>query len=254
MKSKAIVRELTRLDRPALERHFLSLGSDDRRLRFGIALSDRRCARTSRASISARCGIRGSGRGLHLLGAAHLARGKGYAELGISVLPGHRGRGIGGALLARAHTHARNWGVRTLFMHCLTENGAIMHLARKQGMQIAAEAGEADAKLLLPPADALSYLGAAFEQRVALFDHALKTQLASAKRLAEALTSRTQSPAQKNKESAGIGAGRDEHGGADRRILAKALPDPWDGDAHRGGQYQVQQHRERHDAANATLP
>jgi hypothetical protein len=85
--------------------------------------------------------------------------------------------------------------VRTLFMHCLTENGAMMHLARKQGMQIVAESGEADAKLLLPPADASSYLGAAFEQRVALFDHALKTQLANARRLAEALTSRTQSPA-----------------------------------------------------------
>jgi hypothetical protein len=80
-------------------------------------------------------------------------------------------------------------------MYCLTENGAIMHLARKQGMQIIAEAGEADAVLKLPPADASSFLGAAFEQRVALFDHALKTQLAYARRLAEALTSRTESPA-----------------------------------------------------------
>jgi len=196
MKSKTIVRELTRLDRPALERHFLSLGSDDRRLRFGIALSDSAVrAYVSRIDFGRDAAFAVLDEELHLLGAAHLVRGDGYAELGISVLPGHRGHGIGGALLARAHTHARNWGVRALFMHCLTENGAIMHLARKQGMQIAAEAGEADAKLLLPPADALSYLGAAFEQRVALFDHALKTQLASAKRLAEALTSRTQSPA-----------------------------------------------------------
>ena len=196
MKSKTIVRELTRLDRPALERHFLSLGSDDRRLRFGIALSDPAVrAYVSRIDFGRDAAFAILDEELHLLGAAHLARGKGYAELGISVLPAHRGHGIGGALLARAHTHARNWGVRTLFMHCLTENGAIMHLARKQGMQIVAESGEADAKLLLPPADALSYLGAAFEQRVALFDHALKTQLAYARRLAGALTSRTQSPA-----------------------------------------------------------
>jgi hypothetical protein len=64
--------------------------------------------------------------------------------------------------------------VRTLFMHCLAENAAIMHLARKQGMQVVAAAGEADARLALPPADASSYLGAVFEQRVALFDYALK--------------------------------------------------------------------------------
>ena len=196
MKNKIIVRELSRLDRPALERHFLSLGSDDRRLRFGISLSDPAvCAYASRIDFGRDAAFAVLDEELHLLGAAHLARGNGYAELGISVLPGHRGHGIGGALLARAHTHARNWGVRTLFMHCLTENGAIMRLARKQGMQIVAEAGEADAKLLLPPADASSFLGAAFEQRVALFDHALKMQLAYARRLADALTSKTASPA-----------------------------------------------------------
>jgi GNAT superfamily N-acetyltransferase len=195
MSSKMIVKELTRLDRPALERHFLSLGSDDRRLRFGIALSDPGVrAYVSRIDFERDAAFAVLDQELHLLGAAHLAREKEYAELGVSVLPGHRGRGIGGALLARAHTHARNWGLRTLFMHCLTENGAIMHLARKQGMQIVAESGEADARLLLPAADASSYLGAAFEQRVALFDHALKTQLANARRLGEALTSRTRSP------------------------------------------------------------
>ena len=32
-------------------------------------------------------------------------------------------------LLARAHMRARNWGVRELFMHCLTENAAMMRLA-----------------------------------------------------------------------------------------------------------------------------
>jgi GNAT superfamily N-acetyltransferase len=196
MNSKLIVKELTRLDRPALERHFLSLGGEDRRLRFGVVLSDPAVrSYVSRIDFGRDAAFAVLDEELHLLGAAHLARGKGHAELGISVLPGQRGRGIGGALLARAHTHARNWGARTLFMHCLAENGAIMRLARKQGMQIVAEAGEADAKLRLPPADASSYLGAAFEQRVALFDHALKTQLANARRLVDALTSKTASPA-----------------------------------------------------------
>jgi hypothetical protein len=64
--------------------------------------------------------------------------------------------------------------VRALFVHCLAENSAMMRLARKQGMQIVAAAGEADAWLGLPPADASSLFGAVFEQRVALFDYALK--------------------------------------------------------------------------------
>jgi hypothetical protein len=70
--------------------------------------------------------------------------------------------------------HARNWGMRALFMHCLSENAPMLHLARKQGMVVAAAAGEADAWLGLPPADACSLFGAVFEQRAAQFDYALK--------------------------------------------------------------------------------
>lgn len=170
-----LVRELSRLERDALERHFVSLDAEDRRLRFGVPLADS-AVRDYIARIDferdAAFGV--SDDQLALIGAGHLARAEGHAELGISVLPGHRGRGIGAALLARAHTHARNWGVRSLFMHCLGENAAMMHLARKQQMALALEAGEADAWLRLPPADAASYFGEVFAQRAALFDHALK--------------------------------------------------------------------------------
>lgn len=179
-----LVRELSRFERPALEKHFLALGAADRRLRFGAPLNDlavRRYVAHIDFEQDAVLGVFDDD--LHLLGAAHLARDNGHAELGISVLEGRRSRGIGGALLARAHMHARNWGVQALFMHCLTENNAMMHLARKQGMDIVAEAGEADAWLKLAPADASTYLGAAFDQRVALFDYALKQQLAYARRL-----------------------------------------------------------------------
>jgi GNAT superfamily N-acetyltransferase len=181
---KILIREMTRLERPALERHFLALGAEDRRLRFGATLNDFAVrAYIARIDFQKDAAFGVFDDDLHLLAAAHLARANGHAELGVSVLEGHRGRGIGGALLARAHMHARNWGVRALFMHCLTENSAMMHLARKQNMQVVAEAGQADARLELPPADASSYLGAVFEQRVALFDYALKQQLAGARRL-----------------------------------------------------------------------
>ena len=170
-----LVRELSRIDRASLEPHFLALEREDRRLRFGVPINDA-AVRAYVGSIDferdAVFGVHDDR--LHLVGAAHLARSHGHAELGVSVLPAHRGRGVGGALLARAHLRARNWGVRALFMHCLTENDAMMHLARKQAMQILIEAGEADARLELPPADASSHFGEVFAQRVALFDYALK--------------------------------------------------------------------------------
>ena len=169
------IRELGRVERASLEPHFIALEGDDRRLRFGVALNDD-AVRTYLGRIDferdAVFGVYDDA--LHLIGAAHVARSDGHAELGVSVLPGQRGRGIGGALLARAHTRARNWGVHALFMHCLAENGAMMHLARKQEMEIVIEAGEADAWLKLSPADASSHFGEVFAQRVALFDYALK--------------------------------------------------------------------------------
>jgi hypothetical protein len=83
--------------------------------------------------------------------------------------------------------HARNWGIRALFMHCLSENGAMMHLARKQGMRIATEQGESDAWLALPRADASSYAHELLAERLGLFDFALKRQLHTARNIVDAL-------------------------------------------------------------------
>jgi GNAT superfamily N-acetyltransferase len=185
-----LIKELSSFAQPALERHFLALASEDRRLRFGAGLNDfavRAYVRGINFQRDAMFGVLDDE--LRVIGAAHLARSNGHAELGVSVLPEHRDHGIGGALLGRAHTHARNWGVHALFMHCLTENSAMMHLARKQRMEIVADAGEADAWLKLPPADASSYMSAVFDQRAALYDYVLKSQLAGARRVANALRS-----------------------------------------------------------------
>ncbi|MEO8716620.1 MAG: GNAT family N-acetyltransferase [Burkholderiales bacterium] len=187
MNTTIIVSELTRLDVDALERHFLTLDAEDRRLRFGLALGDSALrAYVARIDFGRDAVFGVFGDDLQLLGAAHLARSDDGAELGVSVLAGHRGRRLGGALLERAHTHARNWGVDALFMQCLTENAAMMHLARNQGMAIVTAAGEAGASLKLPPADAASRFGAVFDQRLALFDIALKSQLQNVRRLAGA--------------------------------------------------------------------
>ena len=52
----------------------------------------------------------------------------------------------------------------------------MMHIARKLGMNICVDTGEADAFLRLPPADPVSVTGEFVEQRLALVDYALKAQ------------------------------------------------------------------------------
>jgi GNAT superfamily N-acetyltransferase len=169
------VRELASVDCMAYEQHLLALGNEDRRLRFGTPPADT-VVRAYVASIDferdALFGLFSDD--LTLVGAAHLARGEDHAELGVSVLPEYRARGLGGALLERAMLRARNWHRPKLFMHCLRENATMMHLAHKLDMHVATEAGEADAWLELAQPDAASYFGEVFAQRVALFDFALK--------------------------------------------------------------------------------
>ena len=190
-----VTRELTPFERPKLAAHLIALDAEDRRLRFGLPVSDDTIRDYVARIDFGRDAVFGAfDDALELAGAAHLARADRHAELGVSVLPAHRGRGIGGALLERAHTHARNWGIGTLFMHCLTENAAMMHLARKQGMRIAAASGEADAHLALPPASPASFAQALLAERVGLFDYALKAQFDAARRLLASALGDKQAP------------------------------------------------------------
>ncbi len=182
-----VTRELTRLERPKLVLHLLALDAEDRRLRFGLPIGDDSIADYVARIDFERDAVFGVfDDELQLAGAAHLARAEDHAEHGVSVLPAPRGRGIGGTLLERAHAHARNWGIGILFMHCLSENAAMMHLARKRGMRIVAASGEADAHLELSPASPSSITGALLAERAGLFDYALKSQTVNARRLLDA--------------------------------------------------------------------
>src|SRR2546421_2790073 len=154
------VSQLSPMHRPALLRHFLALDHNDRRLRFGAPLADSALrAYVARIDLERDAAFGVFDDELELAGVAHVARLEDEAELGISVLPKQRNRGIGGALLERAVLRARNWGVRALYIHCLRENEMMMHVARKRGMRIVTEQGEADAWLALAPADASTHFG-----------------------------------------------------------------------------------------------
>ena len=142
--------------------HLLQLDDDDRRLRFGAALSDDGIAAyVKRIDLGAH--VKGSNVGSdrifgvynsvgRLVAAAHLARVGLDAELGLSVLKPYRHRGLGSLLVQRAASTAMQWKVRRLFMHCLSENQAIVHLARRNGMTLERSQGETDAWLSLSTA------------------------------------------------------------------------------------------------------
>jgi ribosomal protein S18 acetylase RimI-like enzyme len=158
MKILSTVR-LIELDRPELQKHFLSLDRDDRRLRFGASISDDGLrAYVDRLDFERDGLFAVQDEDLDVAAVVHVATTGKSAELGLSVLPQWRGRGLGNALLTRAVTFLRNRGANEVFVHCLSENGAMMHLARKNGMRIVYAGGESDARLQLDPPTANSFI------------------------------------------------------------------------------------------------
>ena len=162
-------------DRAALTEHFLALDRDDRRLRFGASLSDDAIRALDERIDFARDEIFGiPGADLRLLAVVHVAFYPGKAELGLSVLPAARGQGLGSALFSRAVMHLVNRGVREVFVHCLAENGAMMHLARRNGMRVVRDGPETDAYLALPRATAGSVIAEWFWAQNARSAHEMR--------------------------------------------------------------------------------
>ena len=139
--------------RATLLAHFVALPMKDRCLRFGASLAPAVIA----AYVDGIDFVRGAVFGVHddrfaLVGVAHVAIEDDLAELALSVLPMHRGRGVGSALCKRAVAHVRNRSIPRLFMVFRSENAPVMRIARRFGMRIVAGGGEARAHLKLQPA------------------------------------------------------------------------------------------------------
>src|SRR5262245_2720289 len=120
--------------KPQLLRHYLALPHADRHLRFGGAMAVSAVAKyVVRLDLieDAVFGVLDGAR--DLVGVAHVPLLKDRAELGLSVLPAFRRRGIGSALIVCAANYARYAGIAKLYMHCLAENDAMLRIARSLG-------------------------------------------------------------------------------------------------------------------------
>ncbi len=182
------VLQLTESNRDALRRHFLALTAEDLRLRFEHVICEASLLKYVDSIDLGQDVVLGVfDDSLELAGVAHLGLRGEMAEFGVSVAPGHRGEGIGTALFRRAREYCRNHRITSLFVHCLKENAPMMHIARKAGMEIVLDASEAEAHLQVPPGDALSFTGELLDDRVGLFDLALKSQFLAARAVVDAM-------------------------------------------------------------------
>lgn len=177
------IRSLGPSHRARIASHLKALEPEDRYLRFGFAANDEQIDRYVAGLDFDRDDIFGVyNRKLELIAVAHLAFSQDpsmqtCAEFGVSVLKKARGRGLGARLFDRAVMHARNEGIDLLFIHALSENTAMLKIARNAGARLEREGSETEAFLRLPPATIDSRMAELVEEQMAQTDYRLKQQV-----------------------------------------------------------------------------
>ena len=176
------IRSLGPRNRERIATHLLALDGPDRYLRFGYAANDEQVLRYVAQLDFERDDIFGIyNRRLQLIALAHLAVAEHpehahCAEFGVSVLKSARGHGYGARLFERAVMHARNEGASMVFIHALSENTAMLKIARNAGASVHRDGSESEAFLYLPPANLDSRIKALVEHQWAELDYRLKKQ------------------------------------------------------------------------------
>lgn len=176
------VRRLSPRHRSRIAAHLLALPEHDRYLRFGYNATDAHVTRYVSGLNFGRDEVFGIfNRQLRLVAVAHLAyshdpQWASCAEFGVSVSPHQRGKGLGATLFAHAVTRSRNEGVRMLFVHALSENGAMLKIARNAGARVEREGSESEAYLRLPEATFNSQISGLVQGQMAQLDYQFKLQ------------------------------------------------------------------------------
>ena len=169
-------------ERERIARHLLALDTHDRYLRFGYSASDEQIRRYVDGLNFERDELFGIYiRRLELIAMAHLAfapegQPNECAEFGVSVSKHARGRGYGARLFERAEVTARNAGVRMLFIHALSENAAMLKIARNAGASVVRSGSESEAHLELPEPTLDSRMSEIALDHFAEIDFHLKTR------------------------------------------------------------------------------
>ena len=207
------IRSLSPRHRERIVAHLLALSAGDRYLRFGYAAGDAQVGRYVAGLDFERDEVFGVfNRKLELIALAHLAyppepapaapplpgavaapaitiaaTSDAAAEFGGSVAGHARGRGYGARLFEHAMLHARNRGIDTLFIHALSENTAMLRIARKAGARVERTGSETDAFLKLPHDTLASKVEQWVGQGAAEIDYCIKQQAHAVDSLIDAI-------------------------------------------------------------------
>jgi RimJ/RimL family protein N-acetyltransferase len=93
-----------------------------------------------------------------IVGFGHLAREGNDWELAVSVDSSFQGQGVANNIMDFMIVWGKTRGIHSVFMHCITQNTKIQHLARKHGLRmVEREGSEVTSKVDLPPATPMDY-------------------------------------------------------------------------------------------------
>ncbi|KQT82246.1 GNAT family N-acetyltransferase [Aurantimonas sp. Leaf443] len=153
------LRRLRPEDVSVLTAHFKRLDPTTRRLRFGNAVNDAFLARYAALALGEDAVVKGvfvDGvlRGVGELRFLDPRRMQG--EAAFSLEADFQGRGHGSRLFEGVLLAARNRGVHKLFLTCLRENTRMQKIAARHGADLSFVAGDVNAELRRPYADAAS--------------------------------------------------------------------------------------------------
>jgi RimJ/RimL family protein N-acetyltransferase len=178
-----IPRKLTREHTGRLVDHLIKLQAEDRRLRFGMVVTDNYIENYVFSSFNTESKWFGCEDNGEIISACHVAITDAHAELGCSVDKEYRNHKLAQAMFDRAITWLRTKGITDVFMHCLTENGAMKHIARKNDMTVVSEGGDSDANVQVAPATPFTPMVDAYADRMAMYDMIVKNNITILKRM-----------------------------------------------------------------------
>jgi GNAT superfamily N-acetyltransferase len=144
--------------RAPLEQHFAALGAEDLRRRFCHAITPEGVA--AWLDSLTHTGVSSYGifnPSLELVAVGQFGASGRDLDVGLSVLPPYRRKGLAAALLYRAASFARTRGLTAIVVHCLADNSPMLLLARRIGMTVEISQGEADGRLQLRAGTALDF-------------------------------------------------------------------------------------------------
>ncbi|MFN3658387.1 MAG: GNAT family N-acetyltransferase [Pseudolabrys sp.] len=175
-----LVRKLWIGETAAYRDHLLRLDSESRHRRFSGAVGDEFIAKHAATAEDLGVVVHGFFVDGVLRGAAELRHIGGMfareAEAAFSIETPWQSHGVGSALLERTLLSARNRGVRSLAMHCLSDNRRMQQLARKFEADLRFDFGSVVGEVDPPRFTALSLMREAMGDAHGVFSALLEAQ------------------------------------------------------------------------------